>query len=102
MTLYIVTAAAAAVAAVAAGRLDFVIHVSPPFASCSVAKIDILAGTIEFDLSISSQIDAQHFSDRQIAEALNCFIVLYSEHFLLSYVRQGTSVEGSSPGCFLD
>ena len=102
MMLYIVTAAIAAVAVVAAGHLDLVIHISPPFASCSIAKIDILAGTIEFDLSISSQIDAQHFSDRQIAEALNCSIVLYIEHFLLSYVRQGTSVEGSSPGCFLD
>ena len=102
MMLYIVTAAIAAVAVVAAGHLDLVIHISPPFASCSIAKIDILAGTIEFDLSISSQIDAQYFSDRQIAEALNCSIVLYIEHFLLSYVRQGTSVEGSSPGCFLD
>ena len=66
MTLYIVTAAIAAVALVAAGHLDLVIHISPPFASCSIAKIDILAGTIEFDLSISGQIDAQHFSDRQI------------------------------------
>ena len=53
MMLYIVTAAIAAVAVVAAGHLDLVIHISPPFASCSIAKIDILAGTIEFDLSIS-------------------------------------------------
>ena len=102
MTLYIVTAAIAAVAVVAAGHLDLVIHISPPFASCSVAKVDILAGTIEFDLSISSQIGTQLFRDRQSAETLNCSIALYFEHFILNYVRQATSVEGSRPGCFLD
>ena len=100
--LYIVTAATVAVAVVAAGHLDLVIHISPPFASCSVAKVDILADTIEFDLSISSQVDTQLFSDRQSAEALNCSIALCIEHFRLNYVRRGTSVEGSSPGCFLD
>ena len=62
----------------------------------------MLAGTIEFDLSVRGQIGTQLFSDRQGAEALNCSIALCIEHFLLNYVRQGTSVDGSSPGCFLD
>ena len=65
--------------------MDLVIHVSPPIASCSVAKIDMFAGTIEFDLSVSSQIGTQFFSDRPSAEAFNCFIL-----------------EGFGPGCFMD
>ena len=67
-------AAAAAVNVFAAGNLDLAIHISPPFASCLVAKVNSFAGTIEFDLSVSSQVDTQCFSDRQSTEALNCFI----------------------------
>ena len=62
--LYVGTAATVAVAVVTTGHLDLVVHIGPPFATCLVAKVDILAGTIEFDLSISSQVDTQLFSDR--------------------------------------
>ena len=89
--LYTVAAAAAAVAVFAASNLDLAIHINPPFASCLVAKVDSFAGTIEFDLSVSSQVDIQRFSDRQSAEALNCSIALYIDHVLLNYVRQGRS-----------
>ena len=91
MMLYTVAAAAAAVAVFATSNLDLAIHINPPFASCLVAKVNSFAGTIEFDLSVSSQVDTQRFSDRQSAEALNCSIALYIDHFLLNYVRQGRS-----------
>ena len=54
MMLYTVAAAAAAADNVfATGHLDLAIHISPPFASCLVAKVNSFAGTIEFDLSVN-------------------------------------------------
>ena len=82
-----VAAAAAAVAVFAASNLDLAIHINPPFASCLVAIVNSFAGTIEFDLSVSSQVDTQRFSDRQNAEALNCFIVLIAQKVFTLHAR---------------
>ena len=49
-------------------------HVLPPVASYLIAIMNSFAGTIEFDLSVSSQVFTQRLSDRQNAEALNSLI----------------------------
>ena len=46
---------------IATGHFDVVIHVCPPVASCPVVEIDLPAGTIKFDFSVSRQIDMESF-----------------------------------------
>ncbi len=46
-------------------------YVLPPVASYLIAMMNSLADTIEFDLSVSSQVFTQYLSNRQDAEALN-------------------------------
>ena len=64
-------------------------HVLPPVASYLIAIMNSFAGTIEFDLSVSSQVFAQHLSDRHSAEALNYLVPCHclahcSDNFFLS------------------